>query len=89
MSSAYVLLAYAAAFGLASFLLYWFGHAKWYWHGLSVGLSMVVGLMPPLDGLRGPVYDMCIGCVFILAFTWGAGGAFVSGGHRPHIEHHA
>lgn len=87
MAPSIVLFVYAIAFALAAFLLYWFGHAQWYWHGLAVAVSMVLGLMPPLA--RGPVYDMMVGSLFLLAFIWGAGGAFVQEGHRPHIHHHA
>lgn len=87
MSSLYVLLAYACAFGLASFLLYWFGHTLWQWHAAAVGLALIIGIMPPLS--RGPLYDLAIGSAFILAFTWGAGGAFVSHAHRPHHPRHA
>jgi hypothetical protein len=89
MNSFLVLLAYAFALGLASFLLYWFGPLSWYWHGLSVALAMTVGLIPPLDGLRGPLYDLAVGFVFILSFVWGAGGAFVTHAHHEHTHHHA
>lgn len=67
-----VLFVYFGAFLFAILCMYLFGRARWYWHVLAIALALGIGLMPPLPGWQGPTFDMIIGSLFIVLFTWGA-----------------
>jgi hypothetical protein len=92
MENNIVLLSYALAFLFAVSALYWFGKARWYWHALSFGAAIGLGLMPPLPWWSGPGYDMAIGSAFIALLVWGVGEPIYDAMHLPHHRgrtHHA
>lgn len=87
MTTQAVMLAYILAVALAVFALYWCGTAKWYWHVLSFAAAIAIGLMPPVQGWTGPIYDMAIGSAFLFLLVWGVGEPVYNALHLPH--HHS
>lgn len=82
MSGISVFLAYGAALALALFLLYRFQSQTWYWHVLSAGAALLLGLIRLPAGWQRPAFDLVIGSSFILLFAWGLGGVLMYGSHR-------
>lgn len=87
MSPYLVMLVYAAAVGLAIFLLYKFESVAWYWHTLSLGFALLFGWLPPADGFTGPVADLITGFAVIFLMFWGLGGLLLF--LAPHRHKHA
>jgi hypothetical protein len=83
MSGSVVILVYFLAMLLAIFLLWRFSHVAWYWHVLAVAAAVGLGAMPPMTISGNPVYDLAIGCGFILLLIWGAGEPFYKLLHLP------
>ncbi len=86
MSTNVVLLCYLLAFVVAALALYWVGRAKWYWHVLSFAGAVALGLMPPIEGWSGPVYDVVVGCAFVVLLIWGIGEPLYDFLHLPHYK---
>jgi len=71
MSSIWVFAGYACAAGLPLVLLHFFHARAWYWHALSIGLALALGLTPvPLEWST-PGRDLMIGSVFVFLLVWG------------------
>jgi hypothetical protein len=75
---------YLAALAIPVFLIRHFGAAHWFWHLVSIGAALTLGLMPL--PIKGTGVDLAIGFVFIFLMTWGIGGLLPLPGHR---ERHA
>lgn len=80
MNSLVVFVTYAGAFVFALLLLYGLRNVSWSWHLLSLVAALGIGLMPPLEGMAGPVYDLVVGATFLVLFVWGVGA--------PLFHHH-
>ena len=80
-----VFLIYGGATVLALALLYSF-HANWYWHVVSVGLALVIGLMPPdmlpVPAAWGSTRDILVGAVFTFLVVWGFGASLFRRHHQ-------
>ena len=88
MSPNLVALCYGSALVLASLLLWHFGVRHWYWHLLSFGAALALGLTPLPGAFNTPAMTLVIGWVFTFLFVWGIGGpikALIE--HPPHIGH--
>jgi hypothetical protein len=71
MSAAWVVLTYGASVILALLLLYFFHARSWYWHVLSAGVAVTLGLIPMPARYAGPSSDLFIGFLFLLLLVWG------------------
>ena len=71
MSSVWVFAAYGCAAGLPVVLLHFFRARSWYWHALSIGLGLALGLTPMPVEWSSPGVDLTIGSVFIFLLIWG------------------
>jgi hypothetical protein len=69
--SIWAMVAYGCSALLALVLLLFPGPKRWYWHVLSVLLSLGVGLTPIPAALNTPQGSMIIGSVFTFFFVWG------------------
>ena len=79
-------LVYTAAIAIPVLLLDHFHAQAWYWHGLAVVASLVLGLTPIPPDLQTRGLDLVFGFVFIALISWGLGGLIV---FRTHHEKHA
>ncbi len=71
MSPVWVVLTYGSSVVLALLALHFFHVRAWYWHFLSVGLAVLLGVTPlPADWQR-PATDLAVGFVFLLLLVWG------------------
>ena len=70
--SIWVMVAFGCSALLALILLFFMGPKRWYWHILSVLLSLGIGLTPIPASLNTPQGSMIIGSVFTFFFVWGA-----------------
>lgn len=75
---------YLIALTIPVYLLRHFGSAHWFWHLVSIGAALALGLTPM--PVQGPAVDLTFGFVFIFLMTWGIGGLIPVHGHR---EKHA
>jgi hypothetical protein len=84
-----VFLIYGSAAVLALALLFFF-HANWYWHVLSVGVALAIGLMPPeiipVPAAWGATRDILVGAAFVFLVVWGIGAPLF---RRHHQAQHA
>ena len=84
-----VFLVYGSAAVLALALLFFF-HANWYWHVLSVGVALAIGLMPPemipVPAAWGKTRDILVGAGFVFLVVWGIGAPLF---RRHHQAQHA
>jgi hypothetical protein len=87
MSAWMVLLAYAAAFGLAVLLDYLFPRVAWHWRVLAVLVALALGMTPPGAQLEGPEFDLVVGSAITLLLVWGISEVFFRLFHLPHAEH--
>lgn len=81
------ILVYGFALLVAVALLYYV-QVGWYWHALSLGAAVAVGMSPlPVEW---NVPDLAVGAVFLVLFVWGL-GVLPFGTHHPrhHRPHHA
>jgi hypothetical protein len=86
MSTLSAMSIYALSFLIAVFLLWRFSHTRWYWHVGALILAFAVGLWPPPAALRGPVFDVVVGAIFVFLIVWGLGeGVF----RILHVRRHA
>lgn len=85
MNSLVVFFTYTGAFALALLLLYAWRDVSWPWRVLSLAAALAIGLMPPIEGLAGPVYDLMVGAVFLVLFVWALGAPLF---HRRHQAVH-
>lgn len=81
-----VVLVYLLAIGIPLYVLYRFRSQAWYWHVVAIAAALYLGFMPTPPSMKGPIYDLIIGAVFVLLVVWGAGGLIL---FRPHREKHA
>ncbi|MBE0657928.1 MAG: hypothetical protein IH602_09575 [Bryobacteraceae bacterium] len=88
MTTQFVLLAYLGAFLFAVLCMYLFGQARWYWHVAAIAVALGMGLMPPVQGWQGPLFDMTVGSLFIILFTWGVGEPIYDAMKLPHFHDH-
>lgn len=86
MSGTVLLLSYGAAFLIAALLLWRFPHIRWYWHAAALVLAMGLGLMPPIEELAGPAFDVLLGMTFLFLVVWGIGEAVC---RALHVHRHA
>ena len=86
MSSMWAVLIYAVAIGAPLFVLYFYGSAHWYWHGLAILAALGLGLLSPPAQFQGVIFDLLCGFGFIFLMVWGIGGLVV---FRPHHAKHA
>jgi hypothetical protein len=71
MSPVWVVLAYGSSVLLAMLLLYVFHSRAWYWHLMSAGLAIALGLVPLPAEWAGPQTDLLVGFLFLLLLVWG------------------
>ena len=85
-----VFLVYGSAAVLALALLFFF-HANWYWHVLSVGVALAIGVMPPeiipVPAAWGATRDILVGAVFVFLVVWGIGAPLFR--HHHQAQHAA
>jgi hypothetical protein len=84
MSPIWVFAAYACAAGLPLVLLCVMRARAWYWHALSIGLALTLGLTPMPLAWSTPRSDLMIGSAFLFLFVWGVAGPLF----RPHSATH-
>ena len=84
MSSIWVFAAYACAAGLPVLLLHFLRAQAWYWHALSIGVALALGLTPMPSDWSSPSTDLMIGSVFLFLLVWGAAAPLF----RPHHAMH-
>jgi hypothetical protein len=84
MSSIWVSAAYACAASLPIVLLYFWRAQAWYWHALSIGLALALGLTPMPSDWSSPPTDLLIGSVFLFLLVWGAGAPLFRGRRVMH-----
>jgi hypothetical protein len=68
--SIWVMVAFGCSALLALVLLLFMGPKRWYWHVLSLTVSLGVGLTPIPASLNTPRGSMIIGSVFTFFFVW-------------------
>ena len=71
MSSVWVVVSYGSSVVLALLLLYYFHARTWYWHILSAGVALALGLVPVPAGWQSPRTDLMVGFLFLLLLVWG------------------
>jgi hypothetical protein len=93
MPTGVVFMIYGAAFALGLAMTWWFRPVRWYWHLLSIAAAIGIGLMPPVDNLKGPLWDMTTGAMFVFLITWGVSELLLKVMHAHHHQrpsgHHA
>lgn len=88
MATQVVILAYIGAFLFAILCMYLFGQVRWYWHVAAIAVALGMGFMPPVQGWQGPLFDMVVGSLFIILFTWGVGEPIYDSMKLPHFHRH-
>jgi len=81
MSFIWVLAAYACAASLPVVLLHFLRAQAWYWHALSIGFALALGLTPMPSDSSSPLTDLLIGSAFLFLLVWGAAAPLFRG-HR-------
>lgn len=71
MSPVWVVMAFGSSVVLALLLLYFLHSRAWYWHFLSVGLAVALGLAPLPAQWANPKTDLLVGALFLLLLVWG------------------
>lgn len=90
MSSLVVASCYGSAIAVSLALLWYFGARSWYWHVLSLGGALAIGLTPLPPAWNSPEMTLLVGWVFLLLFLWGVlAPVFALSHHRPHFPPHA
>jgi hypothetical protein len=84
MSLIWVFAAYACAAGLSVVLLYFLRAQAWYWHALSIGLALALGLTPMPSDWSTPPTDLMIGSAFLFLLVWGAAAPLFRGHDAMH-----
>jgi hypothetical protein len=90
MSLEIVTFTYAVTLILALSLLYLFGPLRWYWHGLSVAVALILGMIPMrLYGeWVSPFFDLAYGNLIVFLFLWGICAPFFRHYHMPPVRHY-
>ena len=86
MFSMLAVLIYLVAMGFPLWLLQRYGSQTWYWHGLAIAASLVLGFIPTPVEWKGIGTDLAFGFAFVFLMVWGIGGLVV---YRPHLPPHA
>ena len=90
MSPFVVASCYFSALALAVALLWYFGARAWYWHVLSVGGAIAIGLTPLPEAWNTPGMTLTVGWVFLLLLVWGiVAPVFSLAHHQPHFRTHS
>jgi hypothetical protein len=76
MSSMWVFGAYALAVSVPLVLLHFFRAGAWYWHALSIGAGLALGLTPMPVEWSSPQTDLMIGFAFVVLIVWGLAAPF-------------
>jgi hypothetical protein len=84
MSSMRVFTAYACAAGLPFVLLHFFHARAWYWHALSIGLALALGVTPTPVEWSSPGTDLMIGSAFVFFLVWGLAAPLFRTHHAMH-----
>ena len=84
MSLIWVFAAYGCATGLSVVLLYFWRAQAWYWHALSIGLALALGLTPMPSDWSNPPTDLMIGSAFLFLMVWGAAAPLFRSHHAMH-----
>ena len=69
--SIWVMVAFGCSAVVALILLLFMGPKRWYWHILSLLLSLGIGLTPIPAALNTPRGSMIIGSAFTFFLVWG------------------
>ena len=91
MSPLLVASCYGSAVVLALAALWYFGAKRWWWHVLSIGLALFIGLTPLREPFNQPSWTLVVGWLFCFFFLWGFAAPIVAAIQHPphfHLRHH-
>jgi hypothetical protein len=87
MNPIWVAVTYGLSVTIALLALHFFHARHWYWHALSMGVAVALGVVKFPEQWAGPALDLTVGFFFVLFAVWGLGAPFFRQPHHPVHKH--